>query len=241
MIVVDPRHPRARVLLAELVRVARLVQVVYLLVQQLLGLVEDVDVGPVGAVRLGVDLVQELAELAEVLEVDVEELPEARPLHLDRDGLAAALQHGAVDLAQARGGERGLVEALERELAQLLLDDGARPGERGHVVLERLEDVRVLLGQHVRPGRQDLAELDEGRSQLQQRVARELGRRRRVARLPRLPRFEHLHRALRQLRPDLDVPSQRGPSPLLLPARLERVSVELVELVLRRRPRRPSH
>ena len=78
-----------------------------------------------------------------------------RPLHLHRDA-AAVRQHGAVHLADRRGGHRLLVE-LEVEpldrLPELLADHALDVGERerAHVVLEaaqlgddvRRDDVRA--------------------------------------------------------------------------------------------------
>ena len=53
------------------------------------------------AVRLWVELVEQLDEHLEILEVGVEEFLKPRALHLDRDGLA--LVRGAVDLACGMG------------------------------------------------------------------------------------------------------------------------------------------
>mmetsp|Transcript_22532 Transcript_22532/g.72494 ORF Transcript_22532/g.72494 Transcript_22532/m.72494 type:complete len:206 (-) Transcript_22532:600-1217(-) len=130
----------------EAVRIVGLVHVVDFLIQQLLRLVEDVDVGPVGAVRLRVELIQKFAQLSQVLQVHIEKFLQARALHLDGHLLRriADLQRGYVDLSQGRGRDGLFVEVREdfRHVLhfQFLRDDllRARPRERRDVVLQRL-------------------------------------------------------------------------------------------------------
>ena len=84
---------------------------------------------------------------------------------------AAAAQHGAVHLAERRGGDRFRLEGLERlgqADAQLLLHDPLDVGvrKRSDVVLQARERLEVRGRQQVRARRQELSELDEGRTEL---------------------------------------------------------------------------
>mmetsp|Transcript_48784 Transcript_48784/g.143991 ORF Transcript_48784/g.143991 Transcript_48784/m.143991 type:complete len:474 (+) Transcript_48784:317-1738(+) len=87
--------------LLEAGHVVRLVHVVDLQVEEAARLREDGEPVAVRAVALGVEGLQELGQLPEVLQVHVEELLQPRPLHLDRDLLA--LVGGRVHLAQGGG------------------------------------------------------------------------------------------------------------------------------------------
>ena len=86
-------------LLAEAVRVLRLVQVVYFFVEQLLGLVKHINVTTIGPVALRVDAVEQFAQLSQVFEIRREELPQSSSLDLDGDLLAGLLQGAQVHLA----------------------------------------------------------------------------------------------------------------------------------------------
>ena len=118
-------------------------------------------------------------ETAEHGHVGAHPLADAGALHLDGDALAAR-KDGEVDLRQ-RGRRHGFgIERAERRLhaaAELALDDGADlgEGERWHALLEHFECGDVLGGEHVGPGAEDLAELDERRSQVEQRGHEPLG------------------------------------------------------------------
>ena len=98
-----------------------------------------------------------------------------RPLHLD-DDLIAVRQHRAVHLADRRRRDRRLAELEERLLerqSQLLLDHLAhlRERERRHVVLEAAELGDDVRGDDIRPRREQLAELDERRTELVEHLA----------------------------------------------------------------------
>ena len=100
---------------------------------------------------------QELRELAEELDVVGERRANVRPLYL-HDDRAPVAQRGRVRLAEARGGERLVLERLEQladAAAELLLDDLLDVGERhgADVVLQLLELLDVRSG--IRSGRVD--------------------------------------------------------------------------------------
>mmetsp|Transcript_5606 Transcript_5606/g.16812 ORF Transcript_5606/g.16812 Transcript_5606/m.16812 type:complete len:625 (-) Transcript_5606:259-2133(-) len=225
-------RPRADERLGELLRVLALVDVVDLLVQQLGRLLVDVRVRPVGAVRLRVELVEQLDEHLEVLQVRVEQLAQARPLHLDRH--RHALVHGAVNLPERRRGNRLLLERVEDLLdrrAELPAHDLHRlcAAKAGHVVLQVAQHLDVLLLEHVGPRRHNLPELDERRPQLEEGVADELcgGRLRGRGRLRPalgLRGLEHLERGRGEERPDLERPLQRRSLRLALPPGLHLVA-----------------
>jgi hypothetical protein len=145
--------------------VAALVQVVDLLVQHVLALVVDGDPVAGGAVRLGVHLLQPLRNDAQVLEVDLEQLTQARPLHLDHHPLPVPAR--AVHLAQ-RGGCDGLHlkvgEVVCQRAAQLLLHNLHSLGgaERGHPVLQLLQLPHQLGREDVHPRGELLPNLGAG-------------------------------------------------------------------------------
>ena len=112
--------------------------------------------------------------LLEHLQVEAEETLQSGPLHLE-DDLAAAAQAGPVHLSEA-GGAEGIdrqIDDLGPPLPQLPLEQGFHhcEGKGGHPVLEMGQFLHHLDGQHVGPGREQLAQLDERRAELE-----ELGR-----------------------------------------------------------------
>ena len=123
--------------------------------------------------------------LVEEAEVGLDLLRRARPLHLDGDDVAVR-EHRAVDLADRGRGDRLAVEfeeeALDR-LAELLADDALDllVRERAHVVLKPAQLGDDVRRQHVGPHREELAELDEGRTELVEELAQVLAALRRRA------------------------------------------------------------
>ena len=100
---------------------------------------------------------------------------DTRALHLDGDALAA-VQGGAVDLADRGGCERLGLEALEDPLGdvtQLRRDDRSHfiVGERLHLVEEPEELVAVSRREEVQSHREHLSELDPGTAKARQSQA----------------------------------------------------------------------
>ncbi len=130
--------------------------------------------------------------------------------HLD-DDLAAVVQGGGMDLGDRGRGERLLVEREKDVLQRLavgLLDDRARDdaGEGRHVVLQMGELFGEIIGQQIAARGQDLAELDEDRSEILQRAAYAPRARRAVAAkpVPRQQVHDEAHRTeQRQIENDL--------------------------------------
>ena len=96
---------------------------------------------------------------------------DAGPLHLDDDLFARATEQSAVDLRDARAGERQLLEHREDLLhrpAKLRLDDGTDigKGHRRDIVLKLLELLDDVVGDQIAAGGEDLAELHEGGAEL---------------------------------------------------------------------------
>jgi len=111
--------------------------------------------------------------------------------HLD-DDFVSGVQPRAVDLREASGGERRVVEAGEElldRLAQLALDQLLRAlaGEARHLVLKPRQFSDHLWRQHVDSRRQQLPDLDEGGAEPDERVAQP--RREHPPRLDRLGRL----------------------------------------------------
>ena len=116
--------------------------------------------------------------LLEHLQIESEGALQAWTLHLQHH-LTATAQAGPVHLGQA-GGTEGFsfkVDYLSAAPAQFLLEQVLNHGEgKGrHLVLQGGQLLHQLGGQHVRAGREQLAELDEGRTQGQKFVGEPAG------------------------------------------------------------------
>src|SRR5215204_1698121 len=127
----------------------------------------DVDKDPIPEPRI-----QERRQISHQREIRLHAPRSLRPLHLYRD-LLATVQPRPVDLADTRRPEPHRVELGEYLLgrnSQLSLYNGSRylQGHRCHLVLKLLELGEYALGDDVRAGTQELAELDERRSQIVQ-------------------------------------------------------------------------
>jgi hypothetical protein len=155
------------------VRIPALEPVVELLADRACELVHDLT--HVHEVEGTDTLLRDARGLVEEAEVGFDLLGCSRALDLDGDGVAVR-EHGAVHLADRRGGERLAVEleeeALDRE-AEVFLDDAldlfVREGP--HVVLEAAELGDDVRGEDVGTHREQLAELDEGRAELVEELA----------------------------------------------------------------------
>ena len=112
------------------------------------------------------------------LEIQPEQALKPGPLDLEHH-LATAALAGPVHLGQAGGAQGALFEIhhLDATFAQLLLQQllGHRKGEGGHLVLQPGQLFHVAGRQHIGPSREQLAELDEGRSQAQQFTGEPMG------------------------------------------------------------------
>ena len=109
--------------MADQTRILGLESEVELLVQALLELAHHVQHAEAGAQTRVAR--RELRHLAQHLEVDLDALPNARPLHLDRH-LGVVAQHGSMHLGHRRRRQRHAVERLEELVdgrLQLGLDD----------------------------------------------------------------------------------------------------------------------
>jgi hypothetical protein len=102
-----------------------------------------------------------------------------RPLHLERDLLAAFAHPAAVHLAERRrgNGQRALVQTCEdlaRRHTQLALDEPQRVDRRvgGHGVAQLLQLVHRRRWQQVGPDREHLPTLNEGRAEAHQQVSK---------------------------------------------------------------------
>lgn len=159
---------------AEVTRVARLQGVVELLQQLLAKLVDDqLGVAAEPAQRERRDEPRERPEDDEVRE---HQRLDPGALHLDGHVGAVVAQHRAVHLPQGRRRDRALRDRLERgaqRAAELGLDDRKRlvVREGRHVVLQRAQLVHVVLPHDVGAGGQDLAGLDEGGTEGDERAA----------------------------------------------------------------------
>lgn len=103
---------------------------------------------------------------AEQHEIGHDRVPRARALHFDGDVFPRFAQHGAVDLAQGRGGDGAVGDGGEKgaqRTPQLGFDDGKRfgIGKGGHVVLQGAQLVHVVFAHNVGARCQDLARFDE--------------------------------------------------------------------------------
>ncbi len=142
--------------------------VVELLADEARELVDEVvDVDEVERTHALPDQARGLVEEGEVV---LDLARRVRTLHLDDDRVAVR-QDRTVHLADRRGRDRRLAELQERLLereAQLVLDDLAHlgEGERRHVVLEPAQLGDDVRRDDVGPGREQLAELDERRTEL---------------------------------------------------------------------------
>mmetsp|Transcript_54044 Transcript_54044/g.132506 ORF Transcript_54044/g.132506 Transcript_54044/m.132506 type:complete len:238 (+) Transcript_54044:915-1628(+) len=117
------------------------------------------------AVLLGVKLVQQLGQDAEILKVDVEEVLEA--LSLDLDGYLTTVDHGAMNLSKRGGGNGDRIKGVENVFdgfAEILLDDldGAFTAKAWDTVLEDGEFLDVLLGEDIDSGGKKLTQLNKG-------------------------------------------------------------------------------
>jgi hypothetical protein len=118
---------------------------------------------------------------AEEAEVQLDLLEHSGPANLDRD-LPPVRQQGGMDLRDRRRRQRLLADLREHARAQVAVDDRSQDGERHRldVVDETAQLLDVGVGQQVGPRGEDLAELDEGRPELLERLpelAGALGRR----------------------------------------------------------------
>ena len=114
------------------------------------------------------------ARSARIAQVGLDGLLDVGALDLD-DDLGPVGQHGRVHLTQGSRRNRGRIDnekQLVEGAAQLRLDGGLDlvPGRRRDVVLQAGQLVDELGRKHIRPGAGDLAELDEGRPQLLDRL-----------------------------------------------------------------------
>ncbi len=119
--------------------------------------------------------------VAHQAQVRLDDLAQARPQHLDDDVLAR-LQPGPVDLGDRSRGDRVCVELGEDvfgRAAEILLELGPDllPRHRRDLAVQAAEFLGPFGRQQVGAARQDLAELDEGRTQRLDGAARALGRR----------------------------------------------------------------
>ena len=160
--------------LAELLDVPRLVLEIELEEHRLLELGDDagrrVDAGFLD------DAFEEAGQIGKQIGVAADLHFDAGPLHLDHH-LLAGRKPGAMHLGDGSGCERlgiDLGEQLAPGLLQPLLDEAQdlleREGRRAVLQGRKLGD--EIGRNHVRPRGEDLAELDEGRSQLGERVAK---------------------------------------------------------------------
>ena len=160
--------------LAELLDVPRLVLEIELEEHRLLELGDDagrrVDAGFLD------DAFEEAGQIGKQIGVAADLHFDAGPLHLDHH-LLAGRKPGAMHLGDGRGCERlriDLGEQLAPGLLQPLLDEAQdlleREGRRAVLQGRKLGD--EIGRNHVRARGEDLAELDEGRSQLGERVAK---------------------------------------------------------------------
>ena len=133
---------------------------------------------PVAALAPAGMALQHRGDLLHHLEIQPEQALKPGPLDLEHH-LATAAQAGPVHLGQAGGTQGALFEIhhLNAAFAQLLLQQllGHGKGEGGHLVLQPGQFLHVASRQHIRPGRQELPELDEGRSQAQQLSGEPMG------------------------------------------------------------------
>ena len=133
---------------------------------------------PVAALAPAGMALQQGCDLLQHLQVEPEQALQAWPLDLEHH-LATAAQAGAVHLGQAGGPEGALLQVhhLNAAFTQLLLQQllGHGKGESGHLVLQPGQFLHVAGRQHIRPGREELPELDEGRSQAQQLSGEPMG------------------------------------------------------------------
>ena len=104
-----------------------------------------------------------------------------RPLDLDDHLLPRVRHHGQVHLRDRRAGQRLLVESRE-DLLERLAESGGRlladdlDRHLGDVVLKLLKLGNGLRRQQIGAGREDLPELDEGRTELLDRHPQALRR-----------------------------------------------------------------
>jgi hypothetical protein len=118
----------------------------------------------------GTEPIHQRGHFVERIEVLQDPVAHIRPLHLDGD-LSSSPEHAAVHLAQRRGGNRFRLEGLERlgeTDAKLLLHDPLDVGirKRSDIVLQSRECLEVRGRQQIRACREELSQLDEGRSEL---------------------------------------------------------------------------
>ena len=118
---------------------------------------------------------------SENVEIRLDQLADARAQNLEHHR-STVRQASAVNLSHRAGGERSLVDLhpfrlqqITETVPQLLLD--LLPGDRADFILQSPQLGRPGVGQPIDPRAQELAELDEGRPQLLQRLARPLWRR----------------------------------------------------------------
>ena len=168
--------------LAQRVRVSRLLAVVELLPDRARELVDQL--ANVQEVECAHPLLRDARRLVEQRQVGLDLAGRAGALHLDGDDLAVR-QHGTMNLADRGGGDGLAVELDEQSLegvTKVFLDDAldVLVRERPHVVLEAAQLGDDVGRQHVRPHRQELPELDERRAELVEhfpQVLAALGRR----------------------------------------------------------------
>ena len=182
MLPVDARHVDELLtleVLAEAVGVATLAAVVQLLAQgvgELVGHLHRIE-----RHEAGQPLAHQMGDVAEDVEVGVNQALDARPLHLDHHVRPVGQQRG-VDLGQrGRGDGRGVEggEDFRQRPAQLSLDQrqDRLPRVGRHVVLQVAQFGQHCRRQDFRPRAGDLAQLDERRAKLLQRQPQPHGRR----------------------------------------------------------------
>src|SRR5882672_9780073 len=117
-------------------------------------------------------LLSDLRRLAQQLQIELDLLDDARPSHL-HDDLATVLQEGCMDLGDRRARQGLLVDRGEVLEPDVLLDHlpQRRERKRLNVVDELAELVDVDVWKQVRARREELAQLDEGRTKLLERLA----------------------------------------------------------------------
>ena len=161
---------------AELSRVTSLGAIVQLVDQRALDLLHHANQVDARARRCVFG--EERSQLTEELDVLRQLLAQIRTLNLDHH-VASVPQHGGVNLAEAGAAKRLLLERLEEladTRAQLLFDGllDFLERHRRDVVLKVLQLVDVRLGEQVGSRRKDLSELDVGRPELDEPLAKGL-------------------------------------------------------------------
>jgi len=192
---------RAREVALQLRGIGRFAHQIELIQHRLFILGDDLDRAHAPAV--GPVLLRQVRQCIEHFEVAFDLRPHAGPQHLDDDVLTAR-QGGAVHLGDGGRRQRRLIEVREH-LAQgsgigaLEALPGHAARERRHPVLQFDQLIGDVRRQEVTTGRDRLTELDEDRSELDQRPAQILAARAGVAPRAPDPRGEQQRQAQRPI------------------------------------------